>query len=130
MSGGLRGPLWGSACVPYCGHKSTGAVFTATGHGLMSSRGGHTLTMAFLQSVSTRWLKAAGAELGRNWGWALPAAPWRSPSPWKAAQGSRGVRPGGLLGLVGPWGLETVWPEHPALLPEDPHSLLVPLVLG
>lgn len=22
--GGLHGPLWGTACVPYCGHKSTG----------------------------------------------------------------------------------------------------------
>lgn len=28
------------------------------------------------------------------------------------------------------WGLETVWPEHPALLLGDTHPLLVPFMLG
>ena len=131
---GLRGPLRGMAFVPYCGHKNTGALSTAEGHSLRSSRGGPTLTVAFLQTVSSRWLKAAGVQQGQNQGWTLPAALWRGLQRWRlliAAQESRGVgswraaRAGGA-----PWGLETVWPEHPALLLGDIHLLLVPFMLG
>ena len=110
------------------------ALSTAKGHGLRSSRGGPTLTVASLHGVSSRWLKAAGVPRGRNRGWTLPAAPWRGLPLWRllrAAQGSRGV--GGLeggSGLGGAWGLETVWPEHPALLLGDTHPLLVPFMLG
>lgn len=101
---GLCGPLWGTAFVPYCGHKNTGALSTAKGHGLRSSRGGPTLTVASLHGVSSRWLKVAGVPRGRNQGRTLPAAPWRGLPLWRllgAAQGSRGV--GGLEGGSG-WG--------------------------
>lgn len=90
---GLRGPVWGTAFVLYCAHKNSGALSTAKGHGVRSSRGGPTLTVPFLQSVSSRWLKAAGVHQGQNRGWTLPAAPWRGLPPWRllrAAQGSRG----------------------------------------
>ena len=73
---GLRGPVWGTAFVLYCAHKNSGALSTAKGHGVRSSRGGPTLTVPFLQSVSSRWLKAAGVHQGQNRGWTLPAAPW------------------------------------------------------
>lgn len=103
---------------------------------MRSSRGGPTLTVPFLQSVSSRWLKAAGVHQGQNQGWTLPAAPWRGLLPWRplrAAQGSRGVgclEGGSGWGWGEPWGLETVWPEHPALLLGDTHLLLVPFMLG
>ena len=54
----------------------------------------------------------------------------------EAAQSCSGEQrcgvPGGWLRLGGgePWGLETVWPEHPALLLGDTHLLLVPFMLG
>ena len=99
---GLCGPLWGMAFVPYCGHENTAALSTAKGHGLRSSRGSPTLTVASLHGVSSRWLKAVGIPRGRNRGWTLPAAPWRGLPLWRllrAAQGSRGV--GGLEGGSG-----------------------------
>lgn len=120
------------ALVPSRGHQSTGALPTAEGQDQCGWRC-HTLNVAFLQRVSSRWLEAVQAEWGQSWSWTLPTALAGRPLKWKASgQRSRGMGPAGATWARGPsgrggtQGVEVVKPLLPGLSLGDPHSPLVP----
>lgn len=97
MSGGLHGPLWGTACVPYCGHKSTGALSTAKGHGLMSSK------VAFLQCFQ-QVVEGSGSRAGLELGLGFASSPVEEPIAMERCSGEqrlearRAAQAGGALG--------------------------------